>query len=713
VCSPTDANRYLVAGADGGVWRSTNGGTSWTALTDDQPTTAIGALALDPNDENTIYAGTGEANFAHHSRFGLGLLKSTDGGNTWAVLAADVFAGRCFARIAVSPVDSAVLYAAITPAGGFPAMSAAKGHPQADGPVGVFKSVDGGVTWSQLTNGLPTLAATDVRLAPNDSQTVYAAIGHIFGDPANGVYKSVDAGASWIHLGGGLPTTDVGRITLAIAPSMPQRLFASIAHAADANGNLASLRGVFRSDDGGVSWSALTAPNYMASFGWYANVALVHPTDPTRVIVGGMALQRSINSGASWTDVTPPHPDLHALAWDAAGRLLAGDDGGVHRSTTQGDSWIPLNTGLGLIQFYAGLSLDPNTEAIVYGGAQDNGTDKRTAPNTWAQVFGGDGGMTAVNQNTPTTVFCEFQGTGNLYRSTNAGGSFTLSASGINTADRNCFLPPYGYDPSNAQRMVYGTHRIYRSTNGGLNWLVISGDLTATSSGAIRSLAIAPSNGQTIWAATNDGNVQVTFNDGAAWQLVLTELPGWRRLMRQIFVDPLDNTSAYLAGSRFGVDQVLRTSDAGQTWMALDGDLPDVPVNVIAVDPRPAIDVLYVGAEAGVFRSLNGGISWRRYGAGLPNTPVIDLRLDLPHSRMIAGTQGRGAWRIPIWLPGDFNGDQLVDLADAAAFADCLTGPGTPPPASTMACLGAFDGDSDGDVDLQDAATFQIAFGGP
>jgi hypothetical protein len=147
--------------------------------------------------------------------------------------------------------------------------------------------------------------------------------------------------------------------------------------------------------------------------------------------------------------------------------------------------------------------------------------------------------------------------------------------------------------------------------------------------------------------------------------------------------------------------------------MALDGDLPDVPVDVIAVDPRPAIDVLYVGAEAGVFRSLNGGVLWRRYGAGLPNTPVIDLRLDLPHSRMIAGTQGRGAWRIPIWLPGDFNGDQLVDLADAAAFADCLTGPGTPPPASTMACLGAFDGDSDGDVDLQDAATFQIAFGGP
>jgi len=191
VCSPTDANKFFVAGADGGIWRTTNGGATWTPLTDFMPTMAMGALAMDPWDEDVIYAGTGEANFANHSRYGLGLYKTLDGGNTWIHLAESAFAGRCFSRILIDPTNPQVLYASITTAGGFPALAAARGHPQASGPVGVFKSNDGGESWTQLTGGLPSLSATDIAIDPLNPQTLYAAIGHIFGSTSNGIYKSV------------------------------------------------------------------------------------------------------------------------------------------------------------------------------------------------------------------------------------------------------------------------------------------------------------------------------------------------------------------------------------------------------------------------------------------------------------------------------------------------------------------------------------------
>ena len=171
VCSPTNSSIYYVAGCDGGVWRTVDAGLSWTPLTDSMPTTAMGALALDPTNENIIYAGTGEANFANHSRYGLGLFKSIDGGNTWTHLAEDAFGGRCVSKIVVNPQNPQIVYASITRAGGFPAMAAAKSHPLANGPVGVFRSNDGGVNWTQLITGLPNLCATDLAIDPSNPTT--------------------------------------------------------------------------------------------------------------------------------------------------------------------------------------------------------------------------------------------------------------------------------------------------------------------------------------------------------------------------------------------------------------------------------------------------------------------------------------------------------------------------------------------------------------
>jgi photosystem II stability/assembly factor-like uncharacterized protein len=673
-CSRTDPDLYYVGGADGGVWRSEDGGASWTPLTDNMPTTAIGALAIDPTDESIIYAGTGEANYANHSRYGLGLYKSTDGGDNWQTLAADVFSGRCFSRLLINPDNPQRLYAAITPAGGFPAMAAAKGHPGATGPVGVFRSDDGGTTWTQLLNGLPNLAATDLAMDPTNPNILYAAIGHIFGATGNGIYRSTTGGDSWTKLAGGLPTSSLGRISVAVAPSQPTRLYALICHSSDTAGGGASTIGAYRSDNSGASWVQIAyMPGIQATYGWYLSIIGIDPADSAIFFMGGVDLVR-YDHDAIWYYVTPPHVDMHAITWDAAGRIVVGDDGGVHRSEDGGWNWTSLNTGLGLIQGYAGYSPHPD-EYYMFIGSQDNGTLRHNSDDTWYSILGGDGGWTQVDLFNPAVVFAEFQGSGNLYRSNNLGVNFVYSGSGISSADRNCFMPPYLINPNDSARMLYGTHRIYQSTNHGSSWTVISSDLTGGGNAAIRSLVMAPSNPNTVYAATNDGRVLVSTNGGYNWTIIRQNVQSWPRVMRQMWVHPTDPQTVYLAVSAFGQEQILRTTDQGENWTALDANFPDLPVNVIAVDVRTAAPTIFVGAEDGLYRSLNQGASWHRYGNGLPRSPVIDLSLEPTRSRLIAATQGRGIWKITIGLPGDMNGDGTVNGYDIDPFVLALTDP--------------------------------------
>lgn len=676
VCSPTNSQRYFISGADGGVWRTIDGGSTWTPLTDKMPTTSMGALAIDPTNENVIYAGTGEANFANHSRYGLGIYKSLDGGSTWTQLAQSTFAGRCFSKIVINHLNSQTLYASITRAGGFPELAAAKGHPQATGPVGVFRSTDGGVNWTQLTAGLPNRSATDLAIDPVNPQIVYAAIGHIFGATENGIYKSTNGGDSWIKLAGGLPTGVVGRISIGIAHTNANRLYALYTSASDASGNNGTTLGAFRTDNAGTTWTNIGSfGNIQATYGWYLSAVSVHPTTPDTVFMAGYSFMRSTNAGAAWTNVTPPHVDLHAVAWDSTNRLLVGEDGGIVRSTAAslGNSWTTRNQGLGIIQFYAGLSTHPTDANALFIGAQDNGTNHRTLDSTdWFQVFGGDGGWTQLDRQSPNRVFVCYQGTGNLFLSADNGGSFDGAAAGINTADRNCFFPPYLIDPTDSNRMLYATHRIYRSTNGSTSWTAISGDLTA-GAGAIRALAMAPSNTQTVYAATNDGRFLRSTNGGANFTLMLSGILGWPRVTREIFVDPTNAQKVYLAGAIFGQPHVRRSVDGGQNWQTLDGDLPDSPVNALAVDVRGLRPAIYAGSDTGLYRSIDDGHTWRRYGIGLPHVPVIDLSLEFARHRAIVATQGRGAWSVPIALPGDMNDDGSINQFDIPPFIEALT----------------------------------------
>ena len=662
--SATDSDLYYIGGADGGVWKTTDGGANWSPMTDHMPTTAIGAIAVDPTNDQVVYAGTGEANYANHSRYGLGIFKTTDGGATWTQLAEDVFGGRTFSKLIIDPQNTGTLYAAVARAGGFPALAAAKGHPDASGPVGVFKSTDGGVSWTHLTGGIPAVEASDIAIDRQNPQTVYAAIGNIYGDAGNGVYKTTNGGASWTKLAGGLPTSGVGRVSLDVSPSSPQTVYALFTRQASSSGSGASNIGGYRSDDGGATWYSRGSVD-QSSYGWYLSCVSVKPDDPETVFYGGLTMRRYV--GASGATVTPPHVDLHATAWDAAGRLLNGNDGGIHRSTSLGSSWSSLNATVGTTQFYAGMSTHPTDDEFVIGGFQDNGTNRRTTNSTsWQNVFGGDGGWTQINQSNPSIVFCEYQGTGNLYRSTNGGSSFSYAGSGI--GGRNCFLPPFVIDPDNTNTVYYGSERIYRSTNGGTSWSAWSADLT-DGAGAIRSLAIAPSNPSYLYAATNDGNVQVSTNGGQTFTQILDGHPGWPRTTRELSVDPTDEQTVYLATAFFGETQIRRSTDAGQTWEALDQNLPDIPVNVVAVDHRRPRLTIYAGTDAGLLRSVDGGDSWHRYPPGLPNACVVDINLDTGRDRLIVSTQGRGSWETAIvYCEGDWNGDGLANTLDVLAF---------------------------------------------
>ena len=440
-----------------------------------------------------------------------------------------------------------------------------------------------------------------------------------------------------------------GRITLAIAPSRSDRLYASYVRRSSSTGGSARTLNIYKSDDAGTSWIAINPGSYQASYGWYLCTSIVHPTLPDTFLAGGFSCRRTVDGGASWRTVTPPHVDLHAFDFDAQGRLLCGNDGGIHRTPNLGSSWRSINGDLGLIQFYAGISIHPNQPDAVYGGTQDNGTNLRTSAKGWRRILGGDGGYTSIDS-TGTRVFVEYQGTGNLFRSVN-GGSFRRSSSGI--SGRNCFLPPHQIFPRNPMLMIYGTERLFQSRDGGNRWSANSGDL-AGGRGAISGLAFAPSRAQTIYVFTNTGRVQVTEDGGGSWRLSRTGLFAWPRTKHPFAVHPTVPRHAYLAVGAFGTTQLLHTTDAGRTWQGLDAALPDLPTHCVAID---RIDgdppILYVGTDRGVHWSRDHGKSWQRYGGrSLPNAPVIDLRLDRKSNRLLAATQGRGLWQI---VPGRKN----------------------------------------------------------
>jgi photosystem II stability/assembly factor-like uncharacterized protein len=662
---PANSNIIYCGSVSGGIWKSTSGGTSWRPISDLAANMVIGCITIDPTNSSTIYAGTGEGYYNVDALRGIGVLKSTDAGESWTVLNNFINSSSFYFinKIVIRPDNPSIIFAALSATD-----------------AGVWKSTDAGLSWTKITApGNSSKFCMDLVIDPSNPNVMYGAFGLFTSD---GVYKTTDGGSSWSKLTTGfpLPATKYGRISLAIAPSNSNVIYACLS---DSSYNTHSIQ---KSVNGGSSWSSVGTPydasiskTHLGGQGWYNNVIKVHPTNPNIVYTGGINLFKSINGGTGWNPISDGygspyvHVDQHAIAFDPTNSsvMYFGCDGGMFKSTDSGSSFTDLNVDLRTVQFYSG-AVHP-TQSIYYGGTQDNGTLKSTSPPSWSQSLGGDGGVTFVNYQTPTTVYTEYVYL-SLQKSTTSGntGSWSKIMNGIpqsgsdpydGTSDRCLFIAPYMMDPSNPNILVAGTYRIYRTTNGGGLWTAISGDLTGdgpgvveSSGSCISSIAIAKTSSATIYigttgSSTSKSQVCVTVNgnnSSAVWDTI-SKSPLPNRWVKTIAIDPTNRDRVFVGYSGYNSQtlstpgHIFLTTDRGSSWSDVSGDLPDIPVNAIVIDPSN-VEHLAVGTDLGIYESANKGSNWIHQNTGMANVSIADLDLN-DNGYLFAATHGRGMFK--------------------------------------------------------------------
>jgi photosystem II stability/assembly factor-like uncharacterized protein len=649
---PANPKIIYLGSAQGGVWKTVDGGTIWTPLTDSQVSMSVGAITLDPSNPNTIYVGTGEENFSGDSYYGAGILKSTNAGKTWTQLVGTFAGGPCggdwIGAIAVHPTNSLILLAAVE--------SCYYGYG------GIYRSVDGGASWTAVLEPSSWVPFTAVLFDPVNPNFVYAATYN------DGIFKSTDGGIAWNAANGtgsnALPTSNLGRIALAMTPSNPSILYAAVEDSSNYN-----LLGLYKTVDGAANWSLLpNAPNFCSTQCWYDIVLAVSPTNANLVVAGGVytyhpggsAITTSLDGGMTWADQSPGlHPDTHALAFSPDGSTLyTGDDGGVWSTSAPAAnpiSWTNLNSSLAITEFYPGISMDQGNLNHSLVGTQDNGTDLYVGTPAWNQVACGDGGSTLIDfaeTNTLYTNCIELT----LNKSTDNGNYWVSVTTGMDTSDRTGWVPPLAMDPMHDQTLYFGTYRVYQTTNGASLWTAISGDLTGTSGrGVLSTIAVAPTDPSIVYAGSNDGRVHVTTNalaaTGAQWTDVTSySLPG--RSVNWIAVDPTSATTAYVGFSGFTgygdlLGHIFKTTNAGTTWTDISSDLPNTPVDAILVDPD-APGTIFIGTDIGAFYTTNSGAGWSKLGTGLPNVVVTGLGFHEGTHTLRASTHGRSVWDLNV-----------------------------------------------------------------
>ncbi len=713
---------YL-GGAQGGIWISSTQTSEWVPRTQQLPSLAIGAIALAPSDEDVVYVGTGEGALSGDSYYGNGILKSTDGGETFAHVGGDAFNQVSIARVAVDPADPEHLYVATLRGRG----GARRVTPPNPTPYGIWESSDGGATWApRLTTTNVANGGTDIVIDPLDPKVLYASF------LAQNIVKSTDGGQTWRPIMTGFPVTATfqtgTRFPLAIAHTskdVSATLYTGFRWT-DTEGD-AHAATVWKSTDAGGTWRE-TNPDVVRGYCGgqcsYDNVIGVDPTDPGIVYALGQynygtssgGVYRSMDGGAHWVDIGyAQHPDYHAIAIrrDAPENIVIGNDGGVWRSSTRGgrlaptdpitrNAWVNLNGrvdvesgavlgsfGLQIAQF-SSIAQHPSRADRIYGGTQDNGSlIKEDATHAWADKAGGDGGQMLVDPSDPRLVYSTEFGN-NLFRHDDGMlGGFGRKVEvthGITTSDRSEFYIPWLFDPDDSRRLYMGTYRVYRTDDHADHWQVISPDLTSGCGGAapnggracVISALGATGGGPALYTGSEEGWIFVTPDatvDKPAWTRV-DKPPLPPRPVQSFAVDRSDYRVAYVAFGGFSAatptlpGHVFKTTDGGQTWSDIGANLVDVPVNSIvldASDPR----TLYAGTDVGPMVTRDGGQAWAPLGTGIPVVTVHQLDLN-PYTRQIAvGTHGLGAWRL------QDAGTRLPALIVRADAPDLPIGPGS------------------------------------
>jgi len=653
-----DARILYIAAATGGVWKTSDGGSTWTPLTDALPRLSSGVVAIDPSDHNTIYYGTGEAHYSIDSYPGAGVFKSTDGGVSWMQVNDSL---RYTSRILIDPVSPSTIYIA--------------GYP------GIYSLPMQDKRGFELTIATVNRLATVQSLAfdPTAPATLYACVGSLWNTGARsdtGIFKSTDAGVNWQKLAGGLPTGEyITRGEIAVAPSNPQILYLGLWGKNPRSGGNDTTR-IFKSTDGGQSWTPLPgAPNYGGGQGWYNNVIAVSPADPGIVYAGGIDLWRSTDGGTNWDNLTngTVHVDQHAIAFARGNPDIfdLGNDGGIWKYAN--GRFQNLNTNLAITQFYT-VGIDPQRPEFSYGGTQDNGTLKNVQPSlTWNAIYGGDGGVVIVDPSDTNVIYAEYV-YGDIVKTTDGGKHWIHVTTGL---EKGYWITPLVMDPKSHQVLYTGMSKVFKTTNGGGSWTPISPQLV--SGRLITTLSISPVNPQVIYAGLSGyrgsypSYLFVTTDGGEHWIDVSNNLPD--RYLVRVLADPkipgrVYATNIVSSSSVSAPVHIMRSEDHGLTWKIITSNFPDIPTKCILIDSLT--NFIYAGTYQGVYRSTDDGASWQAFNDQLPNAIVDDMAMNYTTHTLRIGTHGRSAFECTLTSSAS---DEHKGLPDQVALLQSYPNP--------------------------------------
>lgn len=673
---PENENTWYVAVGSGGVWKTTNSGTTWTPIFDSQKSYSIGCVTIDPNNSHTIWVGSGENVGGRHVGFGDGIYRSNDDGKSWKNLGLN--STEHISKIIVHPENSDIIWVA------------------AQGPLwskggerGVYKSIDGGKTWTKILGKGEWTGATDILIDPENPDILYAATWdrhrtvatYLGGGPGSGIHKSTDGGESWNKLTKGIPKSNLGKIGLAISPFNKDIIYAAI--------ELDRRKGgVYMSGNKGESWtkqsdaiSGGTGPHYYQEI--YAS-----PHHEGTLYLMSNTVQISKDHGKTFKNMNEKnkHVDSHAMAFKNSdpNYVLFGTDGGLYESFDHTRSWKYINN-LPLTQYYKVAVDDSFPFYNIYGGTQDNGSHGGPSQTIsaagitnadWWKTLGADGHQSAVEPGNPNITYGEFQ-EGVLWRIDKTTGETVFIQPQAREGDpyeRFNWDAPILVSPHDPTRLYFASYRVWRSDNRGDAWKSISKDLTRNEDritlpilgkqqswdnawdvyamsnyNTITSLSESPKQEGLIYAGTDDGILQITENGGQTWKKIeLGSIKGIpeRAFVNDVRADLFDENTVYMAldNHKYGdyKPYLLKSQNKGKTWSLINGDLPDRIVTWRLVQDHIKKDLLFGATEFGIYMTSNGGRNWIKLNGGLPTISFRDITIQRRENDLVAASFGRG-----------------------------------------------------------------------
>ena len=663
---PDDMNTILAGSASGGIFKSEDQGVNWEPIFDDAASLAIGDIAISKSNPDVIYVGTGEANSGGGSLAydGIGMYRSDDRGASWNHIGLEGVGS--IGRVAINPKDEDETYVA--------AMGRLFGF---NSERGIFKTNDGGASWEHILTLTDSTGGIDLAIHQDNPDTVFAAMWErsrrpndiIYGGRTSGIYRTFDGGENWALLESGLPSQDeeMGRIALAIAPTNQNKIYAFVA------AKSGFTLGVYVSENLGDDWESLPVEGIRdVPFQWWFSKLFVDPTDEDELFLASFNMHKYTLGDTLWNEIFfGVHVDQHALFVHPQDPefIVNGNDGGIFISYDGGTSFLK-STNLPNIQFYT-CEIDPNNTNTVFGGTQDNGTFRNTSDdeNGWDFILGGDGFRVKIEPGNSDIFYCEFQN-GNTFRTLDGGESLESIIASIDEEDRHNWNTPIVINPSQPNTIYYGTERVWASSNRGVSFVPISEDLSNgpypgnRSFGTIVTLESSNLEPSVLYAGTDDGNVWVTEDDGDSWNQINPDM-NTNRWTTAVLPDPFDENTAYVTFSGFRYDSddgsIYKTEDKGQTWRDITGNLPDIPINDIQIDPRDN-QLLFVATDIGVYFSMDEGSNWEVLGEGLPNVPIIDIDME-SDGKLAAATYGRSMYYYLVPEPVSIDDFESIDYA--------------------------------------------------